>query len=330
MRVKNNLAAVFALSAMLGLIFDSAASVSGCRQGIELCLKSVIPALFPFLVLSPILTNAGFLRLPHWLHRTLKLPEGGDGLWLNGVICGYPMGAQCIAQTVKNRQISENEAERLMSFCCNCGPGFIFGVCSSFFTAKWASWGLWLCHIVGSIIVGWLIPGNREYTRVSAGQRSSFVNAFARALKSMAQICGWVILFRCLLEFLQQWFLWRLGPSLRAIVTGVLELTNGCFALPLIRQEALRFIICEGMVCFGGLCVALQTASVAAKLKLKLYLPGKLLQTVISSILAAVLWGAMHLQWSLVFCATVILLIIMSAAKQFLKNYSRNLSAIGV
>ena len=37
---------------MLALILDGRTAIEGARQGIGLCLRTVIPSLFPFFVLS--------------------------------------------------------------------------------------------------------------------------------------------------------------------------------------------------------------------------------------------------------------------------------------
>lgn len=323
--------AALVICIMLALIFNSATCIFGCSEGIDLCIKSVIPALFPFLVLSPLLTGSMSFKMPCWLRKTLKIPDGGDSLWITGCLGGYPVGAQCIAQAAQTGQISKADARRLMAFCCNCGPGFIFGICSSFFMDRWAAWALWLCHIAASGIIGWIIPGNQEQGRVAfSAPKISVVDAFGKALKAMAQICGWVILFRCLLELLRHLGIGNLSAPVRVIILGMLELTNGCLYLKLIANEALRFLICEALLCFGGLCVAMQTASVANRIPIDLYLPGKIGQSIISTMLAAVVWTSIHSQWHLVICITVPLMIFLTSIKVIFKKYSRNLCPAGV
>ena len=68
----------------------------------------------------------------------------------------------------------------------------------------------------------------------------------------MGNVCGWVILFRILIAFLERWFLWLLPASVRVAVTGLLELSNGCCALAEIKDFKMRFLLCSGMLSFGG------------------------------------------------------------------------------
>ena len=330
MRVKNLARSIIIVGTMLVLILNSSACIAGCSKGIELCIKSVIPALFPFLILSPLFTSSMCFKLPHWLHEALKIPDGGDNLWITGCLGGYPVGAQCIAQAAESGQISKHDARRLMAFCCNCGPGFVFGICSSFFYEKWVAWALWLCQIAGSAVIGFLISGNHDRADLSPAPKMSFMDAFRNALNAMAQICGWVILFRCLIEFIQDFGLEPQSIPIRVIFIGMLELTNGCFALPMIHNEALRFLVCEALLCLGGLCVAMQTASVARKIPLGFYLLGKIGHSIISTLIAAAVWAAIYGKWYTLLSIAALLPILLATANTILKNYSRNFSPIGV
>ena len=56
-----------------------------------------------------------------------------------------------------------------------------------------------------------------------------------------------------------------------------------------VTDVSARFCICSGILAFGGLCVTMQTVSVTAGLSLKPYFWGKLLQTLFSLALAALI-----------------------------------------
>ena len=79
-------------------------------------------------------------------------------------------------------------------------------------------------------------------------------------------------------------------------MTGAIELVNGCSALGYIGDVGLRFILCSGMLGFGGICVAMQTKSVIGGLPMRPYLRGKLLQASFSVLLA---WGVVHRIWGI-------------------------------
>jgi hypothetical protein len=121
--------------------------------------------------------------------------------------------------------------------------------------------------------------------------KTSLSESLKNALSVTAQVCGWVILFRILTIFAQRWFLWLFPDWMAIAFTGFLELTNGCLSLSAVDSERTRFLLCSAMLSWGGLCVGMQTASVAKGLKLSDYLTGKTFQTIFSLLLSAAFTG---------------------------------------
>ena len=77
---------------MLVLILDAKTALSGAAAGVELCIRTVIPSLFPFFFLSVMLTATLVGRaLPplRWLGRLLRLPEGAECIYITGLLGGY-------------------------------------------------------------------------------------------------------------------------------------------------------------------------------------------------------------------------------------------------
>lgn len=274
------------------LILDTSTAVSGAFNGIELCLKSVIPSLFPFLVISSLIGAAigsdHHLLAP--LGKLCNMPSGCEGIYLLGLLGGYPVGAKLIAQQHEAGKLSRESGHRLMGFCNNPGPAFIFGMLWDIFHNKYALWALWGVQITSSVLVGILLP-TQETKDMEQMQSTSqnMVKTLGNCVSNMANICGWIVAFRVIVAYLQQYLFPFIPDALQVTLVGILELTNGCHLLPLIRPMPLRFILCSGMLSFGGICVTLQTASAASKLGLGLYLPGKILQLSISILLSAIL-----------------------------------------
>jgi len=53
---------IIIIIAALGLLFYSQEAASGIRDGIALTLQTLLPSLFPFLVLSAYIVNSGALK----------------------------------------------------------------------------------------------------------------------------------------------------------------------------------------------------------------------------------------------------------------------------
>lgn len=280
------LSGIFAGLAMLLLILDSKTALMSAAEGMELCLKTVVPSLFPFFLLSGILVrDLTGRRIPilGLLGNALGMPEGAEPLLISGFLGGYPVGAKAIRDAWAAGSLTKTDAERLLAFCNNAGPAFLFGMAAPMFSSPLAGWVLWGIHILSALTVGLLTPGKADGRMHPAAPFSaSITDGLKSALSVTAQVCGWVILFRILNGFLTRWFLWLLPEAAQTAVTGVLELANGCLELSNIESERMRFVLCSAMLSFGGLSVLMQTHSAANGLSMKYYLSGKLLQIVFS------------------------------------------------
>ena len=161
---------------------------------------------------------------------------------------------------------------------------------AAMFPRRWMAWALWGIHIVGALFAALLIQGKSAApVRLTKASPHSPASALNTAITVMATVCGWVVLFRVLLAFLKRWIFWILPAAVQVAVTGILELSNGCCELLAVTDVSARFCICSGILAFGGLCVTMQTVSVTAGLSLKPYFGGKLLQTLFSLALAALI-----------------------------------------
>ena len=294
---RNYAAGLCAALGLMVLILDSRTAISGAAEGAALCIQTLIPSLFPFFIFSIWMTNAfsgvcsGFFAP---VGKLFRLPAGGENFLVTGFLGGYPLGAQSISIAYEAGQITREEARRLLMFCCNAGPSFLFGVLGSVFPERGTTLALWLIHIASSITVAWCLPWSGQSLGVNRNSNPALPGAMQPALKAMASVCGWVVLFRVILAFLDRWFLWMLPEIWKVLISGFLELANGCCSLPRIPDESLRFLVCSGMLAFGGLCVTMQTASVICGLPLKDYLCGKLFQTLFALIYS---WAYLRGYW---------------------------------
>ena len=318
---------------VFALIVDSQSALMGAREGLELCIKTVIPSLMPFFFLSVLLTNrlsGKKISMLRPLGRILRLPEGAESIFLIGILGGYPVGAQAISQAAQAGSLDRSNAKRMLGFCSNAGPSFIFGILGRMFSSPSSAWALWIIHILSAILVGVSLPGKVTAPVMTVQvTKLSVPSALERAMKIMVNVCGWVILFRVLIRFLNRWILWLFPGIFQNVIIGVLELTNGCCALCDIDHEGLRFVLASCFLSLGGFCVAMQTMAVTEKIGTGMYFPGKILQTAVSVLLA---WGyqALFLSYNhRMFISPIMIipvLILLLTAGFYLKNRKNNSS----
>ena len=323
--MRRNKTWIMAAVGMLLLILDTKTAITGAGDAVSYCLLTVIPSLFPFFMLSILLTGGisgksnCFLRP---LSGLLRIPKGSESLFLIGLLGGYPTGAQAIADSYQRGGLTKQQARRMMGFCSNAGPAFIFGMIGPCFQNRFAPWALWGLHILSAVLTGLLLPGGTKTQVMPSENKGISVNAaFNRSLRIMGNVCGWIVLFRVLISFLQRWILWLLPDVIQYGIIGLLELANGCSFLPKISNDGIRFLLSAGILSFGGLCVGMQTTSVCTPVGMGLYLPGKCLQTLLS------LWLS-SLAQILLFQGNFMLFLCLSlpVALIFLLNYKKRIA----
>lgn len=272
------------------LILDSRTAMAGAAAGIDICIRTLIPSLFPFFVLSILLTGALIgqpIRFLRPVAKLCRIPAGCESLLAIGFLGGYPVGAQNIAFAWEQGSLSSEDAQRMVAFCNNAGPAFIFGFLGQIFQNPLLPWLLWMTHMTSAIAVGFLLPGGiYSNSPLPRARNLTLSGAVDKSVRVMAQVCSWVILFRMILEFLRGWFLDFIPPAIQIMLTGFLELANGCLLLQKLPSDGLKFILSAVMLGFGGVCVYLQTQSISGSISLRLYIPGKLLQGCLSFLLS--------------------------------------------
>lgn len=325
---------IVASAGMIALILDSKTALSGAVEGIELCIRTVVPALFPFFLLSSLLTGSFSGRCIPFLRpigRLCGMPSGSETILLTGLLGGYPVGARCVCQAYADGHLTRADARRMLGFCSNAGPAFLFGMTGFLFQNKAAPLALWLIHIVSSLMTGAILPG-RASVQVNGFQKPHrpSVQVLQESLRAIGCVCGWVVIFRIILAFGNRWFLWMLPRTVQTFITGILELTNGYMDLPAIESESARFVLASVFLAFGGICVAMQTGSVAAQagLDLKYYFTGKLIQTAISAILALFLSGQRFTDGFRIEPAVLLSLVVITAGGILLLQNKKNSSSI--
>ena len=316
------------LAALGVLLLCSADTARAVREGLALCAGSVIPALFPFLAVSGLLTalDAGAApgRGRMLLARVLGCGPAGAGAFLLGLVGGYPVGARTVAQLYREKRISRPEACRLLLFCNNCGPetaeaaqarhaqnkrrqhvdgpqqspgpAFILGVAGlGCFGSLRAGGLLWAVHMLAALSIALVLPRRPlPPGRDAAGVRPpAFAAAFVRSVRdaagAMVQICGFVVFFLAALRLTA-----RLTGLSHPLLSGAVELTQGILALP---ATPTGFVWAAALLGWGGLSVHGQSAAVLSGTDLPLgpYLAAKAAQAALSALLAwpvsRYLWG---------------------------------------
>ena len=277
MKIRDRLPLLAVLCCFSALLLLPEVSAQAARDAMLLCAQTLIPSLFPFFVLSSLLIACGASELLSALLSPLMRPLFG----LSGT------GAAALALGL---------CGGYLAFCNNAGPGFLLGVCGAgVFSSSRAGAALYLIHVAAALCAGLLIcralppvpHGTYPHKSAKAQHLSTaFPAAVQNALTGCLNVSAFVVFFtvlaRLLLHFLPEAFASSL-PC--ALLLGFLELTSGVLSLSCSRAG---FLSCAALLGWGGLSVHCQTLSVlaATPLSARYYLKGKVLQALLSLLLA--------------------------------------------
>lgn len=270
----------FGCAAAMGLVLlDGQTAQAGVREGLRLCTGVVIPALLPFFVLSNLLTRElwGQSGRPLWiLGRLFRIPEGAECLLIPAFLGGYPAGAGAVGQAYASGGLAKDQAQRLLGYCSNVGPAFLFGIVAGAFEDPLAGWRLWGFQILGALLAARLLLGDpRKAAPYKVGAQGDLVTL---TVLTMGKICVTVVLFRVVLCYGAKYL--TMEGILGVLLGGLLELTNGCCNLKMVPIR-LRESVAGGLMALGGVCVLFQTKGVADGLSLKYYFAGKGIQALV-------------------------------------------------
>lgn len=321
---------ILCISAMLLVIFDSKCAIEGAKDGVELCLYIVIPTLFPFCVLSILLRSTisvGKFAIIRPFEKFCGLPEGCGIIMLLGLLGGYPIGAICIQQAVKDKCISSYEARYLRAICNNAGPSFIIGTFAT--TMQNMKLGIILIVIqLLSAVLSCIILSDRTCRSIQmpASKGVSLPEAIKQSCISMMNICGTIVFFRTFINIAKFRLSCYIPKNIWIGLAGLLELTNGVMLLSDFAGEAQILIVAAGMICFGGLCVAMQSIATSPPEASKYYLIGISIKSILAIILAC-----FYVKLKYLFIPFYILLIILTKIfKVSVKNNKQKTVAIQV
>lgn len=299
MRKEKRIVVIYLLIVFICIIdFDTV--LSGAQRGVALLVNTVVPALFPFMVLTTLIVgnlSGTDIKILRPIRKICGLQAGTEIIFILGLLGGYPTGAASVYQGWKDGKFSTKQASYMISFCNNAGPAFIFGICGTFFDNGWCGWCLWSIQILSAIYVGRLIGEKQTHEFFHSKQCKiiTLTTALETGIKNMSRICGWVVMSRIAISLMEEWVSIESGVP-GVLLSGVMELTNGCMALDTISSPGARFVCASVILSFGGLCVALQSASVTNGISFGNYIPAKILQTICSAFLAIIMQAFLFTQ----------------------------------
>lgn len=258
----------------------------GIYGGLKICLNTLIPSLFTFMILSSFIIESGCADIiGAKLNRVSKflfyLPGNCITTVILSLIGGYPVGARNIKALYEHGCIDDSTAERMSLFCIGSGPAFIIGIVGCImFNSYELGVIIFVSQSVTSILLGILLGlksrkkgekcGNILRNRHNMNLISdSLVQSTTDTSFAVINMCAFVLLFSAIIALLNATgisnifsnLLLKLGlPNSIAtpLLPSLLEITNGCYISSAAKASPLFFTF---ILSFGSVSVMFQIFS---------------------------------------------------------------------
>ncbi len=291
----------FCLFCFLFSLFFPQICISSALLGIQLWFSTLLPSLFPAMVLSAILVSSGLLEpilmlLRKFWNSAFSLTPLGASAFLFGSLCGFPMGAKTTADLYQANKISKQEACYLLTFSAFPSPSFLTGYLSfSILENQFPNLLIFFIFFLSAFLTSLFFRRIYAFSRqaVSAQtQKETSSSPFAELLDisimnslfSITKLGGYIILFSVFQGIVL--FLFYSQSFFSTMLCGITEFSTGLNAL---KGAALPFVLklplAMGITSFGGLCVLAQTSCVLSETDLPIfpYLIGRIVCALIAS-----------------------------------------------
>ncbi len=290
--------AIFLLAFML-LRFPSY-SADGVKKGISLCLESLVPSLYPFMIVTDIFISSKAAeirsvtvgRLCKFLFR---LPASAMPVILLSFIGGLPVGAKMSAELYERGLISKEQCARMLCFCINPGPAFVISAVGvSMLGSQSAGLIIYISLVLSSFIIGvasrfFVSPDENlfiaEKSICNESQTGNMIEkSVIRSSKAVLAVCSWVVAFSCLGELIS---VFALGEGMKSFLLCISEMTRGCFT----AAGRYPVPIVAAVIGFSGICGHFQIMGEMKKcfLKYKTFLVCRIINSGLSAVICGFL-----------------------------------------
>ena len=278
-------------------------------QGMRVWGLNVVPALFPFFILTRIIIMLNQTSIPVLDKFTTKFFNTSNAglVYFLSMISGYPVGAKMISGYYQSGAISKATATKMFSFCSTSGPMFIIGTVGiGVFADVKVGYVLLIGHIIGGFLNGLLyrgktIPQNQFKRTIN---KSSLNDIMYDSITSILMVGGYIVFSSVNIELLT---LSNILPALTQLICnitsvdysvvysllcGLIEITNGLIMLGKTSTNIqLKIILSSAIIAFSGLCIMLQSNAFLESININKFsiVVQKLTQTIFSVLVTVLL-----------------------------------------
>ena len=302
--MKKILSLILLILLLIAMLIEADKVVATVGFSFEICIKNLFPSLLPFLILSSILSNYGFIELTSELLKPIMrcifhLNSNCAYVIILSLLSGSPTNSKYIKQLLDDKKISINDANKLLLFTHFTNPIFIIGTIGTvFLDNKMYGVIILISHYLANIIIG-IFTRNKErppyiksdLKKILEIKPKGFIETLIKgindAISTLLIIFGTITSCLIVSNLLNTFF------NFNHILTGFLEITSGLKYISNSNIHILyKIILSTFFISFGGISIHTQVFSILDNKKIRYlpYLESRILQGLIASIIAYLLY----------------------------------------
>ena len=279
----------FTCIVLLGFSKEIAESI---RRGIRISVFTVIPSIFPFLVLSDYLaTQLVRGNKLTFISRLYSIPKGSEGALLCGIICGFPCGVKYAKELYDGKAITKSELERLAGLVNTPSLAFVVSaVGMGMLNSLTDGFILFFSVAISVLLVSRLYPSKgNDFKKAAHNARQNFILAKSVKNAGLASltISSYIIFFSGVIGIMQEILY---NPFVFALTAAIFEIGNATAIITSLGfPKYLSFMLYGFALGFSGLSVHFQAFDVLPEdTSKKKYLVMKLSEGILCALIAAI------------------------------------------
>lgn len=243
--------------------------------------NSLIPSIFPFLLLSNLLVKYGFIEIISKIFGRAteiiyNLPKSASYAIITSMFTGFPTGSKYIKDLLQNREIDNEDANVLITFTSFSNPLFVISaVGEGMLHNKKIGIKIFMVHLFTGLFVGLLFKKKKERKNIQVNKKvinnksfiENLINSINETFKILANILGLLIFFFIIVTIIN-----KILPNnlITLLLKGLIEITTGINYIAKSKiQIKMKAALIGLLLSFNGLSIHFQTKSIIENTDIK-------------------------------------------------------------
>ena len=288
---------------LISMIIFSDVVIKSVSFAVDICINNLFPSMLPFLILSSILSNYGFVELASnilspIMRNIFHLNSNCAYVLILSLLSGSPANSKYIKELLDSNKITISDANQILLFSHFVNPIFIIGTIGTIFLGnKIYGFIILISHYLANLIIGIMLrkkeiqKNNTYYNNFFNIKPKGFITTLKSAIKdtidTLLVVFGTITSTLVFSSIINTYF------NFNPILNGILEITSGLKYISIESTTIFtKIILSTFFISFGGLSIHAQVMSILDNKNIRYlpYLEARLLQGLISSIIVYFLY----------------------------------------